>query len=117
MGKTDKIAVVVIKNHKSEFPRPLVLKKGERLKANLEKTGFAGWIWCTATDRNSGWVPENFTERYGDDCRMLVDYDAAELSVTMGEELTVLSEESDWVWCINDKNKKGWVPLKNVKKL
>ncbi len=117
MGNSNEIAATVIKSHQSDFPSPLILKKGEKLKVSPKKTNFVGWIWCTSPNGNSGWVPENFTERVEDGCRMLVDYDATELSVMVGEKLTILSEESDWVWCINNKNQKGWVPLENVRKL
>ena len=116
MSESNKNTAVVIKSHRSDFPNPLVLKKGEKLMVSSKKTSFAGWIWCTAPDGNSGWVPENFTERVEDGFRMSVDYDATELSVTIGEKLTILSEESDWIWCINSKNQKGWIPLENVRK-
>ena len=116
MEKINEIAATVIKSHQSDFPNPLILKKGEKLKVSPKKTNFAGWIWLTAPDGNSGWVPENFTEKTEDGCRMSVDYDATELSVTVGENLTILSEESDWAWCINSKNQNGWVLLENVRK-
>lgn len=117
MGNSKEIAAKVIKNHRSDFPNPLILKKGERLSVSPKKTNFEGWIWCTTDEGNSGWVPENFTKNADNDCVMLVDYDATELSVSVGEKLIILSEESDWVWCLNSKKQKGWVPLENVEKL
>ena len=109
--------VVVIKNHKSNFPNPLLLKKGDRLIVGDKKTNFIGWLWCTAPDGNSGWIPENFIDKENNGCLMNVDYDATEMTVMDGEKLTILSEESEWGWCLNSKNQKGWVPLENVKKL
>ncbi len=117
MNISKEITAVVIKSHKSDFPNPLILKKGERLEVGDKKTNFAGWIWCTAPDGNSGWIPENFTEKVENGSRMTVDYDATEMTVSVGENLAVLSEESQWVWCLNSKNQKGWVPLENVRKL
>ena len=117
MSNDKKIAARVIKSYQSGFSNPLILKKGERLKIRPKKTNFVGWVWCISTDGNSGWVPENFINITDNTCVMLVDYDATELSVSIGENLTILSEESDWVWCINCKNQKGWVPLENVRKL
>ena len=108
---------VVIKNHKSDFPNPLILNKGERLAIGDKKTNFVGWIWCIAVDGNCGWVPEKFVKKTEDNCMMLVDYDSTELAVTVGENLTILSQESDWVLCLNSKNKRGWIPLENVRKL
>jgi len=116
MNNPKEITAVVIKSHTSDFPNPLKLKKGDRLEVSDKKTNFVGWIWCSASDGNSGWIPENFTEKDENGCRMAVDYDATEMTVSVGENLTVLSEESDWVWCLNSKNQKGWVPLENVRK-
>jgi len=117
MSDFKEITAVVIKSHKSDFPDPLILKKGERLKVGTKKTNFAGWFWCSTPDGKSGWIPEIFTEKIADGCRMIVDYDATEMSVAVGENLTILSEESEWAWCRNSKNLKGWVPLENVRKL
>ncbi|MCP4704695.1 MAG: hypothetical protein GY865_08805 [candidate division Zixibacteria bacterium] len=109
--------VVIIKNYRSEFPDPLILKKGERLKIGRKKTNYSGWIWCMDINGNGGWIPEKFVKITEDSCVMLVDYDATELTVLVGDELTILSEESGWVLCLNSNNQKGWVPLENVKRI
>ena len=44
----------------------------------------------------------------------LCDYEATELSVSVGEELRMGKEESDWIWCTNQKGKSGWVPADHV---
>lgn len=117
MNDSKTIKATIIKRHKTDFPNPLVLKKGESLEIKPKKTNYEGWLWCRSTEKKSGWVPENFTEKTEDGYRMINDYDATELSVSVGENLTVLAEESGWVWCLNGNNKKGWVPLENVRKL
>jgi uncharacterized protein YgiM (DUF1202 family) len=45
---------------------------------------------------------------------MLRDYDATELTVEPGEEVTILGRESGWGWCVNQQGQKGWVPLDNL---
>ena len=117
MGSSIKYIVEVTKNHYSEFPNPLKLLKGERLSIGDKKTAFKGWIWCTTESGNSGWVPENFLKRNKSQGIMNVDYDATELTAIKGERLSVLSEESQWLWCVDNKNRKGWVPRQNVRKL
>ena len=117
MQNSIKTKAVVIKRHKSDFPNPLVLKKGDIIKLSDKKTNFIGWVWCTSSDRNSGWIPENYIEKTENGCRLTVDYNASEMDVEVGEKLIILSEESQWVWCQNGKNQEGWVPLENVTKL
>jgi len=49
---------------------------------------------------------------------MLVrDYDATELTVEVGEELTALAEHSGWFRCRTDTGSLGWVPAENVELL
>jgi uncharacterized protein YgiM (DUF1202 family) len=34
--------------------------------------------------------------------------------VQVGEELTILKEESGWLWCRRQTGKLGWVPKENL---
>ena len=80
-----------------------------------KESEWPGWVWCTNRAGKSRWVPEEYIERTGNSCVMLRDHEAAELSVTVGEVLTITGEEeSDWVWCANQAGQSGWVPLGNV---
>lgn len=117
MDNLKKYLVEVTKSHQSEFPHPLKLKKDGQVNIGNKETNFEGWLWCTADSGNSGWVPENFVIRNGLLGKMKVDYDATELTVTVGQKLLVLSEESQWLWCIDNKDRKGWIPQENVRKL
>jgi hypothetical protein len=45
------------------------------------------------------------------------DYDATELSVEVGEKLTMGEEESGWAWCTNREGRRGWVPLEHLEVL
>ena len=107
----------VIKNYLSEFLNPLRLSKGAKVFISEKKTGYKGWLWGTDENGNSGWIPENFVDRTESEGRLLVDYDATELTVGTGDILTVRSTESDWAWCQTIDGKKGWVPLENVRRL
>jgi hypothetical protein len=51
---------IVIENHRTEFPDPIILKQGEKIIIG-EKTSinWPNWVFCTKTDgSNKGWVPK-----------------------------------------------------------
>ena len=104
----------VIKAHQSPDPDPLIVRKGERLSFERRETEWAGWIWCTSDSGKGTWVPENWVEIEEDSCVMKRDYNATELSVIVGEVLTVEFEESSWAWATNEGGESGWVPLQNL---
>ncbi len=57
---------------------------------------------------------QQWVEIRGDSCVMKRDYDATELSVEVGEVLTVEFEESHWAWATKESGESGWVPLENL---
>jgi hypothetical protein len=85
------------------------------LAVGEEESEWPGWVWCTNQAGKSRWVPEAYVERTGDSCVMLRDYAATELSVNVGEVLTIIGEEeSQWVWCKSQAGRSGWVPVENL---
>jgi uncharacterized protein YgiM (DUF1202 family) len=100
----------VIKSYRSAFPDPLIIKAGEVLKIKEKESEWEGWIWCVSEQGKPGWVPNSCLEISGESGTALRDYDATELSVGVGEELTVLEEESGWYRCVNENDRTGWVP-------
>lgn len=107
----------VIAEYRSPYSDPVVFSAGEELTIGEKESGWSGWVWCTNRDGKSRWVPETYIERKGNFGVMHCDYEATELSVTVGEELVMGEEESDWIWCTNQKGKSGWVPADNVEKV
>jgi hypothetical protein len=107
----------VISEYQSAYTDPLRFRAGEELAIGEKETSWRGWVWCTSRDGKSRWVPERYVERRGDTCIVLYDYEATELSVSVGEELAFGKEESDWLWCTNRAGRSGWVPADNVEKL
>ncbi len=101
----------VITAHQSTHPEPLTVRKGERLSFERKETEWPGWIWCTSRSGKSAWVPEKWVEIDGDSCVMKRDYNATELSVEVGEVLTVEFEETGWAWATKESGESGWVPL------
>jgi hypothetical protein len=105
----------VIKVHEPSTSDPLVIIKGEKLKFEEKKTEFQGWIWCINKNVKGGWVPRNYVKVVGKECEALENYDAIELSVSIGEKFIIEKEESGWFWVSNNEGKTGWVPIENVK--
>ena len=103
--------VVVVRPHGSNYPDPVRLGKGERLSLGESDPDFPGWIRVMDTEGRSGWAPEEILERIGaNQARVLEDYDATELDVFPGDQLTVCRELAVWLWVCNDKGELGWVP-------
>jgi uncharacterized protein YgiM (DUF1202 family) len=105
----------VIVEYTSPYTYPLKIQKGERLQVGDKESEWPGWVWCTNIDGKDRWVPRNYMEIRGKSGIMIQDYDATELTVSIGEELKIEKEESGWVWVSNKEEKKGWVPLENIK--
>jgi len=93
---------------------PLVVAAGEALTITERETEWSGWLWCIDSRGKSSWVPEAYVTRRGEGAIANQDYDATELSVAVGEELTVHKAESGWLWCTNARGESGWVPADNV---
>jgi len=104
----------VIKPHQPSDADALTARKREHLSFERRETEWPGWIWGTNMAGRGGWVPENWVEIDGGSCVMKRDYNATELSVEVGEVLTVEFEESGWAWVTKEGGESGWVPLEHL---
>ena len=77
-------------------------------------TEWPGFLWCTNPQGQGGWVPEAYLDQSVGHGLMRCDYSAAELSVSVGEQLALHKLESGWCWASNNEGKSGWVPAENV---
>jgi uncharacterized protein YgiM (DUF1202 family) len=105
---------VVIKDYPRAYPDPLVVHSGDPLTVERRDSEWNGWLWCTRSDGKAGWVPESYLDCSGSTSRLRRDYDARELTVTVGERVTVEFEESGWLWCTNSSGESGWIPAECV---
>jgi len=108
----------VIKEYKSAYPDPIILKKGERVSVGRKYTDnsdWKGWQWCENVDGKKGWVPEQYINIISDTGIVVCNYSANELSVKVGDEITVYKKQNGWAWSKNSVGEYGWVPLKNIK--
>lgn len=104
----------VIKDYKSPFPDPLILKKGEVLKIEEKECEWSGWTWTITDSGQSGWIPNNYLKISEDTAVLLRDYDATELNASIGQKFLIEHEESGWLWVTSENGKYGWIPLENV---
>jgi diadenosine tetraphosphate (Ap4A) HIT family hydrolase len=105
-----------IRDYRSAYPEPVIIKAGEELDIGQRNDHWSGWIWCTNRRGQSRWVPESYVERSGNKCIALRDYEATELSVKAGERLIIRQGESGWFWCTNQLGQSGWVPGEHLEK-
>ena len=109
--------VRVVSPHVATYTDALKAKKGKLVTCGRRDDEWLGWIWCTAADGKSGWVPEAFLQIEGERGWMLRDYNASELTTLPGEILTVETEQSGWLLCVNAASQRGWIPKRNVEEI
>ncbi|CAD5108123.1 SH3 domain-containing protein [Zestomonas carbonaria] len=113
---------LVIRPHRSEYPEPITLSKGDPVVVGDRYEGPEGWddwYFCTTPGQQGGWVPKQVIERVdGNTGRALEDYTAKELDVDEGETLIGLRTLNGWVWCsrVSD-TEAGWVPLEHLRQM
>ena len=107
--------VTVIKPHRSKFPNPIKLCRGDRVKVGKRDSEYKDWIWCTTKSGVEGWVPEKYLTVEGDSAEVTRAYNATELDVDIDDLLMVIEEESGWYSCRTRAGLIGWVPVECVK--
>ncbi len=100
--------------YESVFPEPLIAAAGETLILEDRKAEWPGWLWGVHSCGRAGWVPEVFVEREDHHGTLHRDYDATELTVTVGQAVTPLLEYCGWLRCRTESGALGWVPAECV---
>ncbi|MDR1134159.1 MAG: hypothetical protein LBL05_08330 [Synergistaceae bacterium] len=110
---------IVIENHRTEFPDPIILKQGEKVIIGEESANWPNWVFCTKSDgSNKGWIPKQIINSESDYGNITEDYSAKELDIDIGTIVEGMRELNDWLWLKNKKtNEIGWVPVKKLRKL
>ncbi|CCQ95905.1 Variant SH3 domain-containing protein [[Clostridium] ultunense Esp] len=112
----------VIKSHISNYPNPITIKKGTKLKIGDKYNGpenWDNWRYCYTLDNETeGWVPEQLLSIENEYGTILEDYTAKELNVKIGEVVEGTEELNGWLWCIKiiDKDE-GWLPKEKLKNI
>ncbi len=111
----------VAKGYQAEFPDPIAVEAGEAFSVSERTSAWENnpawmWVWCTDQRGKSGWVPKNIIQMNADGQTGTTHaaYNARELTVTAGQELSIEHEESGWIWCCDQQGRRGWVPLSHM---
>jgi uncharacterized protein YgiM (DUF1202 family) len=101
----------VTKQWTAIYPQPLTIQAGEQLKVGRRDDEWPGWVWCETLAGVGGWMLERLLDENG--CALNA-YTARELTVQVGDELTVHTAESGWYWATTANGQSGWVPASHV---
>ena len=107
----------VTKEYKSPFPDPIVFHKGDTVEVGKEFTDdpdWKDWVWCEGTNNIKAWVPKQYLEIRDGKGTFKRDYNAMELSVSVGEELVVHKIVNGFGMAEKSNGIRGWVPIKNM---
>jgi len=105
---------LIIKEHQASYPDPLLVKTGDELIVGKQDSQWSEFVWCTNKNGKSGWVPEKHLDRQGERGVAQQKYSTAELTIKVGEMVTLENEDSGWYWVTNKTGQSGWVPMENV---
>jgi hypothetical protein len=93
------------------YADPIVLKAGDAVQVGERDTEWPAFIWCVGPDGRAGWTLDAVIEQVAEGLgRARVDYSARELTVVVGDRLTVEESAGGWLWVVNERGERGWVP-------
>lgn len=105
----------VLADYQAPYADPIQVRAGDEITIDRNKrTDISGWVWCTNRAGQSGWAPESYIDHHGGIGYMLGDYDAIELTVRVGDILTLQQAESGFFWATDQAGCQGWVPSTHI---
>lgn len=108
----------VIRGYRSPYPDPIVFQEGEQVKIGREfkeDPDWKNWVWCEGKDNKKAWVPKQYVDIDGPNGTFNKYYNAMELTVQVGEELTVHEIINGFGMSEKTNGERGWVPMKNMR--
>jgi hypothetical protein len=106
------VAIVSVP-YERPYEDPISLRAGEHVLIDAEKTketDILGWSWCTGPDSRQGWVPNAWITHQHGAAQIVRDYSALELTVKVGDRVTLHHSESGFVFVTHEDGAVGWVP-------
>ncbi|RCX06271.1 MULTISPECIES: SH3 domain-containing protein [Kosakonia] len=106
----------VIRDYTSAYPDPIAVGKGERVLISHCDLQWRGWVWVTLASGKSGWAPQQlFAPLSAYEGTALDDYCAHELTVRVGETLTLIKALNGWYFARKTDGEQGWVPQEHIR--
>jgi SH3-like domain-containing protein len=102
--------LTVVQDYTAQYQDPISGRAGQRLRAEREDDRYPGWWWCRGPDGKEGWVPESYLDVHEHEGVLRRDYNARELSASIGEQVTVLEQVAGWSRVTNQRGQAGWLP-------
>ncbi|NMT36689.1 ligand-binding protein SH3 [Stenotrophomonas maltophilia] len=110
---------IVTAAHRSEFPHPIILRRGQALVVGERYEGPEGWddwFLCEAEGQQPGFVPAPVIGRDAQGGAFAAqDYCARELDVDPGQTLRGMRTLNGWAWCVSENGEPGWVPFEKLR--
>jgi multidrug efflux pump len=110
------VPVKAILFYRSPFPDPLIATKDTVVHLRQRSDAEPGWVYGISPDEKEGWIPQQWLRIEGNRGTLLRDYDATELSLEVGDELSVTQALNGWYWARNAAGKEGWIPARAVRR-
>ena len=105
----------VIENYQSPYPEPIIFCKREKVIIGKEFTDnpdWKDWLWCEGQNDNQAWVPKQYLDIESGQGTLITDYNALELSVVIGETLSIHEIINGFGMAEKPDGTCGWVPMK-----
>jgi hypothetical protein len=105
------ISLIAVEAWEPAPRRPLVLHPGDRVTVGDRDTEWTAYLWCTARNGASGWVPQDYILMADDgSATATIEYSTIELPVEIGDIVSGYQSAGNWTWCVDDEGRAGWVP-------
>lgn len=106
-----------IKEYVSPYPDSILFLKGERVQIGEEyeeEPDWKDWVRCQARDNREAWIPNSYLEVKENEGSLLQDYDARELSLSVGEVLEITEIVNGFGLAEKMDGELGWVPMNHL---
>ena len=100
-------------NYTAAYEDPLVICSGDTVSVSDEYHGnpeWKNWVWCSHQQTHKkGWVPKQYLEISGRHALALNDFNARELTVSIGDQVRKISSINGWA-LVQRNQECGWIP-------
>ena len=106
-----------IKEYLSPYPDSIMFSKGERVQIGEEYEGdpdWKDWIRCQASNNREAWIPKLYLVINEDEGVLLREYDALELSLSVGDVLEIREIVNGFGRAEKMNGEQGWAPMNHL---